>query len=151
MPHSQPTALQQTVCKFHLDPQYHIFHWGSTILGDSTLCVNSVALAQASNFGIKRRQVVFLCWITIFMLVCQLYHLPFKRHFISDKQNLCTDIWLTFSFFSVALDHSSWTSLTIPGPWKKPTRISLSSPWHMTTLLCIHLICLCGCNYLSMS
>ena len=21
-----------------LDPQYHIFHWGSTILGDSTLC-----------------------------------------------------------------------------------------------------------------
>ena len=41
MPHSQPTALQQTVCKFHLDPQYHIFHWGSTILGDSTLCVAS--------------------------------------------------------------------------------------------------------------
>ena len=38
MPHSQPTALQQTVCKFHLDPQYHIFHRGSTILGDSTLC-----------------------------------------------------------------------------------------------------------------
>ena len=39
MPHSQPTALQQTVCKFHLDPQYHISHWGSTILGDSTLCI----------------------------------------------------------------------------------------------------------------
>ena len=38
MPHSQPTALQQTVCKFHLDPQYHISHWGSTVLGDSTLC-----------------------------------------------------------------------------------------------------------------
>ena len=37
MPHSQPIALQQTVCKFHLDPQYHIFHWGSTILGDSML------------------------------------------------------------------------------------------------------------------
>ena len=37
MAHSQPTALQQTVCKFHLDPQYHIFHWGSTILRDSTL------------------------------------------------------------------------------------------------------------------
>ena len=39
MSHSQPTALQQTVCKFHLDPQNHIFHWGSTILGDSTLCM----------------------------------------------------------------------------------------------------------------
>ena len=39
MPHSQPTALQQSVCKFHLDPQYHISHWGLTILGDSTLCV----------------------------------------------------------------------------------------------------------------
>ena len=38
MPHLQPTALQQTVCKFQLDPQYHISHWGSTILGDSTLC-----------------------------------------------------------------------------------------------------------------
>ena len=25
---SQPTAPQQTVWKFHLDPQYHIFHWG---------------------------------------------------------------------------------------------------------------------------
>ena len=37
MPHSQPTALQQTVCKFHLDPQYHISQWGSTVLGDSTL------------------------------------------------------------------------------------------------------------------
>ena len=37
MPHSQPTALQQIVCKFHLDPQYNISHWGSTILGDSTL------------------------------------------------------------------------------------------------------------------
>ena len=35
MPHSQPTALQQTVCKLHLDPQYHISHWGCTILGDS--------------------------------------------------------------------------------------------------------------------
>ena len=33
-----PTAPQQTVCKLHLDPQYHIFHWGSTILGTSTLC-----------------------------------------------------------------------------------------------------------------
>ena len=39
MPNSQPTAFQQTVCKFHLDPQYHIFHWGSTILGDSKLCL----------------------------------------------------------------------------------------------------------------
>ena len=39
MPHSQPTALQQTVCKFHLDPQYHIFYWGSIILEDSTLCI----------------------------------------------------------------------------------------------------------------
>ena len=38
MPHSQPTEPQQTVCKFHLDPQYHIFHWGSIALGDSTLC-----------------------------------------------------------------------------------------------------------------
>ena len=28
-----------SVCKFYLDPQYHIFHWGSTILGDSTLCM----------------------------------------------------------------------------------------------------------------
>ena len=41
MPHSQPTALQQTVCKFHLDPQYHISHWGSTILGNSTLCIKA--------------------------------------------------------------------------------------------------------------
>ena len=40
MPHSQPTALQQTACKFHLDPQYHIFHWVSTILGDSTLWIS---------------------------------------------------------------------------------------------------------------
>ena len=86
--------------------------------------VNSDALAQASNFGIKRRQVVFLCWITIFMLVCQLYHLPFKRHFISDEKNLCTDIWLTFDFFSAAFDHSSWNSPTIPWPWKK-----LNYPW----------------------
>ena len=36
-PHSLPTALQQTVMKIHLDPQYNIFHWGSTILGVSTL------------------------------------------------------------------------------------------------------------------
>ena len=55
MPHSQPTALQQTVCNIHLDPQYHIFHWGSTILGDSTLCHNWIALqilemTQSSTF-----------------------------------------------------------------------------------------------------
>ena len=37
MLHSQPTTPQQTVCKFHLDPQYHIFHRGATILRDSTL------------------------------------------------------------------------------------------------------------------
>ena len=37
VPHSQPTLSQQTVCKFHLDPQYNIFHWGSTTLGDSIL------------------------------------------------------------------------------------------------------------------
>ena len=36
-PHSLLTALQQTVMKIHLDPQYNIFHWGSTILGVSTL------------------------------------------------------------------------------------------------------------------
>ena len=46
MPHSQPTALQQTVCKFHLDPQYHIFHRGSTILGDSTLWINPAGRNQ---------------------------------------------------------------------------------------------------------
>ena len=44
MPHSQPTAPQQTVCKLRLDPQYHIFHWGSAILGDSTLCENILSL-----------------------------------------------------------------------------------------------------------
>ena len=49
MPHSQPTALQQTVCKFHLDPQYHIFHWGSTILGDSTLCFILMCLKNSSR------------------------------------------------------------------------------------------------------
>ena len=27
VPHSQPIAPQQTMCKFHLDPQYNIFHW----------------------------------------------------------------------------------------------------------------------------
>ena len=37
VPHSQPIAPQQTVCKFHLDPQCNIFHWGSTALGVSTL------------------------------------------------------------------------------------------------------------------
>ena len=47
MPHSQPTAPQQTACKFHLDPQYHIFYWGSSILGDSTLWW---------DFIIKRKQ-----------------------------------------------------------------------------------------------
>ena len=26
------------MCKLHLDSQYNIFHWGSTIQGDSTLC-----------------------------------------------------------------------------------------------------------------
>ena len=37
VPHSQPTAPQQTVLKIHMDPQYNIFHWGFTILGASTL------------------------------------------------------------------------------------------------------------------
>ena len=37
VPHSQPVAPQQTVRKIHLDPQYNIFHWGSTIKGVSTL------------------------------------------------------------------------------------------------------------------
>ena len=36
--HSQPTAPQQIMSKFHLDTQYHILHKGSTILGDLTLC-----------------------------------------------------------------------------------------------------------------
>ena len=49
MPHSQPTALQQTACKFHLDPQYHIFHWGSTILGDSTLCMHTYSVHNHGN------------------------------------------------------------------------------------------------------
>ena len=54
MPHSQPTALQQTVCKFHLDPQYHIFHWGSTILGDSVLWF----LLISFDFG----EMTFMLW-----------------------------------------------------------------------------------------
>ena len=45
VPHSKPTS-QQTVCKFHLDPQYNIFHWGSTMLGDSTLWTK---MAQSNN------------------------------------------------------------------------------------------------------
>ena len=49
MPHSQPTALQQIVCKFHLDPQYRISHWGSTILGDSTLCFLYLPIALANS------------------------------------------------------------------------------------------------------
>ena len=27
------------MCKFHLDPQYNIFHWGSNVLAVSTLCL----------------------------------------------------------------------------------------------------------------
>ena len=55
MPHSQSTTSQQTVCKFHLDPQYHIFHWGSTILGNSTLCnelsyFSTLLLANSPKF-----------------------------------------------------------------------------------------------------
>ena len=50
MPHSQPTALQQTVCKFLLDPQYHIYHWGSTILGDSTLWMHDTSSPCAAKF-----------------------------------------------------------------------------------------------------
>ena len=38
VPHSQPTAPQQTVCKFHLDPQNNLFHWGYTSWGVSTPC-----------------------------------------------------------------------------------------------------------------
>ena len=59
MPHSQPTALQQTVCKFHLDPQYHIFHWGSTILGDSTRCQTKIHVSS-----------LLLSW------VIQIFYLP---------------------------------------------------------------------------
>ena len=53
MPHSQPTALQQTVCKFHLDPHYHISHWGSTILGDSTLWIFPRALLKVNPGNIQ--------------------------------------------------------------------------------------------------
>ena len=38
VPHSEQTGPQQTVCKFHLGPQYIIFHWGSNVLRVSTLC-----------------------------------------------------------------------------------------------------------------
>ena len=40
-PYSQPTAHQQTVWKSYWDPQYNIFHWGSTILRVSTLWIFS--------------------------------------------------------------------------------------------------------------
>ena len=38
----KPTAPQQIVWKFQLDLQYNIFHWGSTILGVSTLWTDYV-------------------------------------------------------------------------------------------------------------
>ena len=68
MPHSQPTALQQTVCKFHLDPRYHIFHWGSTILGDSTLC---------KKIGYKImtiRKSFVVVYIHIYIIMCVYSH-----------------------------------------------------------------------------
>ena len=72
MPHSQATALQQTVCKFHFDPQYHISHWGSTILGDSTLCTTSE-------------------WSTILLLTrCHLYYRLYGT---------CSCIWFKFLYF----------------------------------------------------
>ena len=61
MPHSQPTALQQTVCKFHLDPHYHIFYWGSTILGDSTLCLFPVLSKHKDQF--KELCWFLCCWL----------------------------------------------------------------------------------------
>ena len=65
MPHSQPTALQQTVCKFHLDPQYHISHWGSTILGDSTLCIQNITILTRWNaFHQFNFHVVFSFYIS---------------------------------------------------------------------------------------
>ena len=36
-PHSQPTEPQQTVWKIHLDAQYNMLYWTSTLLGLSTL------------------------------------------------------------------------------------------------------------------
>ena len=66
MPHSQPTALQQTVCKFHLDPQYHILHWGSTILGDSTLSLIFISLIDQDNPGFSK-----LSWYIYPLTSCQ--------------------------------------------------------------------------------
>ena len=60
MPRSQPTALQQTVCKLHLDPQYHISHWGSTVLGDSTLCKNSCTFLYFVSFTTTWLVEIFL-------------------------------------------------------------------------------------------
>ena len=57
VPHSQPTASRRTVCKFHLDPQYNIFHWGSTVLGVSTLYI-------AQDLQIKLFcHALFLWWL----------------------------------------------------------------------------------------
>ena len=58
--YSQPTTSQQTVCKFHLDPQYHIFHWGSTTLGDSTLWwAHSYSLPPTPNSVGRVQQSLF--------------------------------------------------------------------------------------------
>ena len=70
MPHSQPTA---SVCKFHLDPQYHIFHWGFTILGDSTLCLawDPIWITGMGNHGaaggILRMQAFLLFYFILYL------------------------------------------------------------------------------------
>ena len=86
VPHSQPTASQQTVCTFHLDLQYNIFHWGSTVLGVSTLCSREIpakfifdltyGFARVKwitwNKG-KRFVVVLVSWLLSFA-ICILLH-----------------------------------------------------------------------------
>ena len=104
MPHSQPTALQQTVCKFHLDPQYHIFHWGSTILGDSTLWwtargrlrkCNQLAMHKNRRWIVQAWRFMALHMLHIEPLIISC--LPIRLILTYQYVTLCSMVFCSFS------------------------------------------------------
>ena len=124
MPHSQPTALQQTVCKFLLDSQYHIFHWGSTILGDSTLCgrhggqqVTGVKLSVSRDLRLHQSLFDYANWMTSIFVQQRIMPWMFamqKSHLVVSSPRVFWDLgWIAGWCFWKNKKIGNWLSVMV--------------------------------------
>ena len=83
--------------KFHLDPQYHIFHWGSTILGDSALWFQKMHPNPLIHVALLQIKVAHVAWHFHHRHCHRYRHLHYCHHRFKGHHN--SNIYISHCYY----------------------------------------------------